>query len=62
MSYPQVDNEKKERIRIAKTLDRQEFWKDVFLSVLRNGYGADLALSEANGALEQFDAKFGGVT
>ena len=61
MGWPQEDNEKRERARVAKELTRQDFWKAAYVASLCHSGDNSFAVTQADNALSSFDLKFGGA-
>lgn len=61
MAWKDDDSEKKERIRVAKALDRQEFWKVVYVAAISKLDSSVSVVTVADCALKHFDEKFGGA-
>ena len=58
MSWPNDDL--KHRVNVAKELDRQSFWKAVYVAAISNLDSKVSAAFVADKALESFDIKFDG--
>jgi hypothetical protein len=56
MAWPNDDYAR--RVGVAKELDRQSFWKSVYVACKRNGTDNISAKRQANDALLDFDLEF----
>lgn len=62
MAWPQDGQEKARRVTVAKMLDRQEFWRAVYVASISSGLMYLDAKANADQALEDYDEKFGDVS